>query len=92
MPVLRSVMNQSATDTAGTLTEIADATGGIAFRDSNDILSDLRRAFTDGREYYSLAYIPSNSNLDGTFRAITVQVRGSNLLVKSKRGYWATAQ
>ncbi|HTB11662.1 MAG TPA: VWA domain-containing protein [Bryobacteraceae bacterium] len=72
-----------------TLAEIAEATGGTAFHDSNDLLGGLQRAFADGRDYYTIGYVSSNENLDGKFRAITVQVRGRDVTVKAKRGYWA---
>jgi VWFA-related protein len=72
-----------------TLREIADATGGTAFRNSNDILGGLQRAFADGRDYYTLAYVSTNSNYNGKFRAITVQVSGRDATVNAKRGYWA---
>jgi VWFA-related protein len=72
-----------------TLREIADATGGTAYHDNNDLFVGLQRAFADGRDYYSIAYVSSNPNYDGKFRAITVQVRGRNAQVNAKRGYWA---
>jgi VWFA-related protein len=84
------IMNDNARTAAYTLSEIAEATGGTAFRDSNDIFAGLERAFADGRQYYVLAYTSSNSSLDGTFRAISVRVRDSKLSVLAKRGYWAT--
>jgi VWFA-related protein len=72
-----------------TLAEIAEATGGTAFHDSNDLLGGLQRAFADGRDYYTIAYVSGNANLDGKFRAITVRVRDPKALVNAKRGYWA---
>jgi VWFA-related protein len=72
-----------------TLAEIADATGGTAFHDSNDLLGGLQRAFADGRDYYTIAYVSGNANFDGKFRAITVQVRSPKAVVNAKRGYWA---
>jgi len=72
-----------------TLAEIAGATGGTAFHDSNDLLGGLERAFADGRDYYTIAYVSSNASLDGKFRAITVQVRDRKVVVNAKRGYWA---
>jgi VWFA-related protein len=74
-----------------TLAEIAEATGGTAFHDSNNLFGGLQRAFADGRDYYTISYVPGNANLDGKFRAITVQVRDRNQNVNAKRGYWATA-
>ena len=72
-----------------TLAEIAEATGGTAFHDSNDLLGGLERAFADGREYYTIAYVSANANLDGKFRKITVEVRDRKVVVNAKRGYWA---
>ena len=53
------------------------------------MLPRLSRAFADGRQYYVLAYVPSNSKADGTFRAISVRVGDGKLPVNAKRGYWA---
>jgi VWFA-related protein len=78
-----------ATADGNTLAEIADATGGTAFHNSNDLFGGLQRAFADGRDYYTLAYVSGNQNFDGKFRAITVQVRGRDAVVNAKRGYWA---
>jgi VWFA-related protein len=88
-PGVLDVMNRSDTDAGDTLMEIAAATGGTAFRNSNDIFAGLERAFADGRQYYVLAYVPANSNPDGKFRAISVRVRDGKLTVNAKRGYWA---
>jgi VWFA-related protein len=83
-------VERGATASAGnTLAEIAEATGGTAFHDSNDLLGGLQRAFADGRDYYTIAYVSDNANLDGKFRAITVEVRGRKVVVNAKRGYWA---
>ena len=89
-PDVQRAVESNATDAGPTLGEIAAATGGTAFQNSNDILSGLQRAFADGREYYMLAYVPGNANPDGKFRAISVRVRDNKLVVSAKRGYWAT--
>jgi VWFA-related protein len=79
----------SAAANGNTLSEIAAATGGTAFHDNNNLLGALDRAFADGRDYYTIAYVPANANFDGKFRAITVQVSDPNAVVNAKRGYWA---
>jgi VWFA-related protein len=89
MPAVSSVMDSNASEAGGTLSEIAAATGGTAFHNSNDILAGLQRAFADGRQYYMLAYVPGNANPDGKFRAISVRLRDKKMVVKAKRGYWA---
>ena len=72
-----------------TLAEVAEATGGTAFHDSNDLLAGLQKAFADAHDYYTIAYVSGNANLDGKFRSITVQVRSHGAVVNAKRGYWA---
>ena len=92
MPSVLSITDSVASEAGGTLSEIAAATGGTAFRNSNDILGGLKRAFADGREYYMLAYVPTNETQDGNFRKIEVKVRDNKATVSAKRGYWAPTQ
>ena len=91
MPTVLRVMDQNASAAGDTLSEMAAATGGTAFQNSNSILNGLERAFADGRQYYVLAYVPSSSSSDGKFHSISVRVRESEMLVSAKRGYWASA-
>jgi VWFA-related protein len=91
-PQVDRALNNIATDKGLTRSEIAAATGGTAFRNSNDLLTGLKKAFADGREYYMLAYVPTNEVQDGKFRRIEVRVRDNRAAVSAKRGYWATPQ
>ncbi|MEO8660020.1 MAG: VWA domain-containing protein [Bryobacteraceae bacterium] len=91
-PAVLGAMNQIATDSAATLSELAAATGGTAFQNSNDISRGLRQAIADGREFYTLAYTPTNANLDGSFRKVTITVRDSRWKASTRRGYWAPSQ
>jgi VWFA-related protein len=79
----------AASANGDTLAEIASATGGTAFHDDNNLLGGFQRAFADGRDYYTIAYVSGNANFDGKFRAITVKVRDPKAVVNAKRGYWA---
>lgn len=74
-----------------TLGEFAAATGGTSYMNSNDLLAGIRRAVAEGRDYYTLGYIPVNTAMDGRFRKLTVEIRGRRLNTRAKRGYWATA-
>ena len=91
-PAVDRTLNDIATDQGMTLSEIAAATGGTAFHNSNDLFPGLKRAFADGREYYMLAYVPANETPDGKFRKIAVTVRDNKAVVSAKRGYWAGVQ
>ena len=91
MPEVSRIMSAAASESGDTLSEIAAATGGTWFKNNNNILTGLQRAFADGRQYYMLAYVPSNTAPDGRFRAISVRLRDGKMVVKAKRGYWAGA-
>jgi VWFA-related protein len=71
------------------LAELAKATGGAFYENSNDLLRGIRRAFADGREEYVLAYVPSNTAYDGNFRKITVKIKDKDFNIAAKQGYWA---
>ncbi|MGH9610088.1 MAG: VWA domain-containing protein, partial [Bryobacteraceae bacterium] len=71
------------------LAQLASATGGIYFENNNRLLPGLQRAFNDERVRYLIAYSPSNQTADGHYRKIRVAVKGKNLRVYAKAGYWA---
>jgi VWFA-related protein len=91
-PQVDSALNTIAMQHGQTLLEIAEATGGTAFQNSNDLFAGMKKAFADGREYYMLAYVPTNETQDGSFRKIDVKVRDTKATVSAKRGYWAPSQ
>ena len=80
----------AAHENSDALYQLAHETGGTFFENDNDLLKGIQRGFADSREYYLLAYSPTNKTTDGTFRKIAVEVKGRKLLVNAKAGYWAT--
>lgn len=92
MPEIQSQENTSAVERDDGLRELAEATGGLFFGNSNDALKGIRRAFADGRAYYLLAYTSSNPATDGKFRKIQVVMDQKNLRVRARQGYWAPAR
>jgi VWFA-related protein len=89
LPELQQQKETVALENQDPLAELAAATGGVFVKNTNDLTEGMRQAFVDGREYYLLAYIPTNTAADGKFREINVAVRNKNLTVRAKRGYWA---
>ena len=79
------------------LQELSQATGGLAFFPEN--LEDAENICTqiahDIRNQYTLAYYPSNTRRDGTFRAVNVTVTPlhghGRLSVRTRTGYYAPA-
>ena len=89
LPAIESAKDTSALENQDAMSYLAEATGGVFYHNNNDLLRGLRQALADGRQYYVLAYNPSNRAPDGKYRAIKVQVKGKNLIVRAKPGYWA---
>jgi VWFA-related protein len=80
-------------DNGSVLAQLAKATGGIYFHDSNDLVKGFREIVDDRSEVYIIAYTRQNA-ADGKFHQITVTVNAAglkpgNLIVRSKAGYWA---
>lgn len=77
------------------LEDIAKASGGLAFfpENVNDVHSICDQVAHDIRNQYTLAYYPSNSKRDGTYRSVSVEVvppRGRGKLVaRTRNGYYA---
>lgn len=80
----------TAHENTDALSELAHQTGGLFFENNNDLLKGIRRAFSDGRQYYTLAYVPVDKDFDGKYRTIHVEVKGKAMIVHAKPGYWAT--
>lgn len=79
----------------GALTQLANATGGLAFfpEDVSDTEAICTQIAHDIRNQYTLAYYPTNTAHDGTFRSVQVEVippRGAGKLsVRTRSGYYA---
>jgi VWFA-related protein len=69
----------------------ADETGGRAYAHTNDLAHSIGRAVDDSRQTYVLGYRSTKQTLDGNYRSIVVKVAGKGLIVRHRRGYWATA-
>jgi VWFA-related protein len=88
---MTSNIETSAMEKQDPMNFLAQATGGIFYHNSNDLLKGFRQAIADGRSYYELAYESSNPAIDGKFHAIKVEVKGKDFIVRAKPGYWASA-
>ena len=86
---------RSAKTAKKALSEIALASGGLAFFPENvdDVHAICEQVAHDIRHQYTRAYYPSNGAKDGTFRTVRVDVippRGHGKLVaRTRNGYYA---
>ncbi|WP_130418244.1 VWA domain-containing protein [Edaphobacter modestus] len=83
--------NQDQLQQHATMENLAEATGGSAAFNSNDLVSAFRQAERNGSSYYTLTYVPPGTLADGSFRSIDVKVKGKSLHVAFRHGYYAAA-
>jgi VWFA-related protein len=72
-----------------TMRSIAEATGGVAYLNSNDISHAIARAAADSSDSYVIGYYPANRKWNGEFRRITVKPTQKGLHLRYRRGYYA---
>jgi VWFA-related protein len=75
--------------TQATMQEIAQATGGHAFVNTNGIAEAAAQAVTDGSAYYTLVYAPSNLDFDGSLRSIHVTLDKPGYSLAYRSAYYA---
>ncbi len=69
--------------------QLAKDTGGQAFYNTNGLNDALSRVVNNGTRYYSLAYSPSNTTMDGKYRRIQVKLLKGKDNLAYRRGYYA---
>ena len=81
MSAALSAMRAQSFDNQGSLKYLANATGGIFNRNTNDLLKGIRRAIDDQKGYYLIGYRPD----DETFERIRGRKKFHHFSVKVKR-------
>lgn len=71
------------------LYRISEDTGGHFLKNTNDIGAGLERIDTEIRSRYTLAYRSTDSNFDGSFRKVKIEVRRPDTNVLARAGYYA---
>jgi VWFA-related protein len=85
-------LDKFSTDTAAehsTMSQMAEATGGHAFYNTNGLTQAVATAINDGSNFYTLTYTPANPARDGKFRKIKVQLARSGVNLAYRHGYYA---
>ncbi|MGA2351885.1 MAG: VWA domain-containing protein [Terracidiphilus sp.] len=80
---------QSLEASHATMGEIADATGGHAFVNTNGLVAAARQAVSEGSAYYTLVYAPSNLKFDGGLRSIHVTLDKPGCRLAYRSAYYA---
>ena len=68
--------------------QIADATGGQPYMNTNGLVEAIASAIRDGSSYYTIGYTPAGQ-LDGQYHKIQIKVDGREVKLAYRRGYYA---
>ncbi|MGD0797974.1 MAG: VWA domain-containing protein [Acidobacteriaceae bacterium] len=71
------------------LEQFAEATGGIAYSETNDMSTAVLKAIDNGANYYSIAYIPPDPKYDGVYHKIQIKVDQPGVKLDFRTGYYA---
>lgn len=72
--------------------EMAEATGGHAFVNTNGLAQAVESAIDEGSNFYTLSYTPASRARDGEFRRIKVQVAQKEVNLSYRQGYYAETE
>ena len=71
------------------LSDLAEGTGGFLVANANDFGKAVDRLAVDIRGYYEIQYSPALVSFDGGFRRINLKVARKDVVLQSRRGYFA---
>jgi VWFA-related protein len=75
----------------GTLSEIAERTGGRAFYNTNDLKGAVGKAIADTQIIYTLGFYAQNEKVNGLYHELNVKVDRSGTELRHRRGYYDDA-
>jgi VWFA-related protein len=86
--------NQLATESARfqseILNELAEATGGVAFRNNNDLEDGFKRTAAVPEYWYVPGFSPQDLKYNGKYHSLKVKLRNnSGYTLKARKGYYA---
>lgn len=91
---MAKAMSKFTTQTSNehsTMDAIADETGGKAFYNTNGLTEAVQRAVDQGSNYYTITYQPADTNWNGAYRNVRVNVDRSGSHLFYVHAYYADA-
>jgi VWFA-related protein len=71
------------------MAELADATGGTYFHNSNDLSGGFRKLTLAPEYLYLLEFTPQDVKQDGSYHRLKVKLAQDGLKLQARRGYFA---
>jgi VWFA-related protein len=81
--------SSSEIDSHSTMDTIAEATGGRAFHNTNDLAGAINAVTKLASNYYTIAYVPKNPTYDGKYRKLVLKVDEPRARLDYRRGYFS---
>jgi VWFA-related protein len=86
----------SQIDEHATMQQLADATGGRAFYNTNGLSEAVSQAIDSGANYYTLTYTPNERHAEGSYHALRVTLTGAaatrDLQLRYRQGYYTDSK
>ena len=73
----------------GLMQDVAEATGGLAFYNTNGLSQAAAHVVNADEDFYTLSYSPSSFHYDNKWHQVKVQVDSEEVQVSYRRGYFA---
>jgi VWFA-related protein len=89
VPAAADPLFESWPDEKLAMEAVAEATGGKAYYNSNDLADLTAKAMHDGSDYYTLSYVPPGSEYDGRHHSIKVVADKPGLKLTYRDEYYA---
>ncbi len=67
-------------------------TGGKNFMYLNDLAKEIDEGVTQGSNFYTMSYVPTDPHEDGKYRKLDVRVSRPGVVLRSKLGFYAGPQ
>ena len=84
-----SDFNEELSNDHSTMTTMAESTGGKAFVNANDLAGSAEKVAEAGSNFYTISYIPTNTEMKGGYRKIKVELDHKGVSLAYRRGYYA---
>jgi VWFA-related protein len=66
---------------------VAEATGGVAYFNTNDLKGAVAKAIDNGANYYTVSYVPPDLSFDGRYHSIDIAVDQPGAELSYRKGY-----
>ena len=75
----------------GSMQQIAEATGGKMYVNTNDLKDAVANAVDNGASYYTIGFAPGGKKMDGHYRRLQMRIDGGRYDLSYRHGYYADA-